>query len=68
MSFVAAKWKLLTDEEKSKWQYDTIVIQQANPPMLNANERKKVIGKGKKNLVKETCYGIFQLIEYSLQR
>lgn len=68
MSFVAAKWKLLTDEEKSKWQYDAKEIQQANPAMLSTNERKKLVGKGKKNLIKEVCCDIFQLIKYGLQQ
>jgi TRAP-type C4-dicarboxylate transport system substrate-binding protein len=55
MSFVATKWQSLSEEERKIWQDKAKTVEEYNPEMLTASERRRLISKGKKNLIKEVC-------------
>jgi hypothetical protein len=53
MSYVASKWKSLSDSECVMWQNEANKLQRVKPSMLTEEDKKKQIAKGKKNLMKE---------------
>jgi hypothetical protein len=66
MSYVASKWKSLSDSECVMWQNEAKKLQRIKPSMLTEEDKKKQIAKGKKNLMKEvycikarSCYSIY---------
>ena len=48
MSYVASKWKSLSDSECVMWQNEAKKLQRIKPSMLTEEDKKKQIAKGKK--------------------
>ena len=48
MSYVASKWKSLSDSECVMWQNEAKKLQRIKPSMLTEKDKKKQIAKGKK--------------------
>ena len=62
MSFVASNWQSLSENERTIWQNKAKEVERINPSMLTAEEKRKRIAKGKKNLIAEVLLNNYSIV------